>query len=204
MRLNSNLVLEGSRVLLVPYRKEHVDNYHRWMQDPHLQETTESEPLSLEEEYAMQQSWYEDEDKCTFILLDPSLPDTEGTGRHGGGMAGDVNLYFNDHDTRQTAEIEVMVAEPACRRKGMAREALELIMAFAHSRLQVTCFRAKILEHNAPSIQLFTSMGFAETQRVECFNEVHFELAVTGGAMDKLVSLASQLKSRKYDEGAAE
>ena len=24
--------------------------------------------------------------ECTFILLDPTLPDTEGTGRHGGGM----------------------------------------------------------------------------------------------------------------------
>lgn len=24
--------------------------------------------------------------ECTFILLDPTLPDTAGTGRHGGGM----------------------------------------------------------------------------------------------------------------------
>ena len=23
--------------------------------------------------------------ECTFILLDPALPDTEGTGQHGGG-----------------------------------------------------------------------------------------------------------------------
>lgn len=26
--------------------------------------------------------------ECTFILLDPDFPDTEGTGAHGGAMAG--------------------------------------------------------------------------------------------------------------------
>jgi hypothetical protein len=47
-----------------------VDTYHGWMADPALQAATASEPLTLEEEYAMQRTWLEDEDKCTFIVLD--------------------------------------------------------------------------------------------------------------------------------------
>jgi Acetyltransferase (GNAT) domain len=57
--------------ILVPYRPEHVRQYHAWMHqnDGALLQATASEPLSLEEEYDMQQSWYLDEKKCTFIIL---------------------------------------------------------------------------------------------------------------------------------------
>ena len=137
---NCNLTIQSSAgaAVLVPYRPEHVAQYHAWMADPSLQELTESEPLSLQEECDMQRSWRDDPDKCTFIVLDPSLPDSAGTGSHGGAMAGDVNLYFNDHEDRGTAEIEVMVAEPASRGKRVAQEALWMVMAYAVSRLGVS------------------------------------------------------------------
>jgi hypothetical protein len=60
MRDNADLMIRGQRVLLVPYRQEHVPLYHAWMQNETLQELTASEPLTLEEEYEMQQSWTED------------------------------------------------------------------------------------------------------------------------------------------------
>ena len=49
----------------------------------------------------MQESWVNDPNKETFILLDRSLQ-----GEDGGAMAGDVNLYWNDADDAQAAEIE--------------------------------------------------------------------------------------------------
>jgi hypothetical protein len=54
MKANQDTIITGKSVLLIPYKKEHVLTYHGWMQDPFLQETTASEPLSLEEEYKMQ------------------------------------------------------------------------------------------------------------------------------------------------------
>lgn len=52
--------VEGEKVILVPYMREHVPKYHEWMQDPLLLQATGSEPLTLEQEYEMQLSWTQD------------------------------------------------------------------------------------------------------------------------------------------------
>lgn len=52
--------LEGEKVILVPYMKEHVPKYHQWMLDPVLLEATASESLTLEQEYQMHLSWTQD------------------------------------------------------------------------------------------------------------------------------------------------
>nr|CDJ97761.1 acetyltransferase [Haemonchus contortus] len=69
MRLNENTKIVGSKVVLVPYEKEHVLKYHKWMEDEELRRLTGSERLSLDEEYEMQQNWRVDGDKLTFIIL---------------------------------------------------------------------------------------------------------------------------------------
>ena len=39
--------------------------YHHWMQSPELLEQTASERLTLDQEYEMQQSWFQDENSKT-------------------------------------------------------------------------------------------------------------------------------------------
>lgn len=140
--------------------------------------------------------------ECTFILLDPDLPDSPNTGCHGGGlytintsmsttnpcistmisstnvyllyagMIGDVNLYWNDHDEPNTAEIEIMIAEPQSRRKGIASEALNLFMAYAIHNLGVTKFCAKIGDRNKASQQLFARLGYRQESHSDIFKEI--------------------------------
>jgi len=196
MRLNEDICIAGQKVVLVPYRREHVPQYHQWMQDPELLELTCSERLSLEDEYENQAAWQADPRKCTFIVLDrtsssPAPP-----------MAGDVNLFVlaadeesaderadNDIDLKHTAravevEIEVMIAERGSRRKGLAQEALSLMMAFFLERggVRVSAFVAKILQSNKASIKLFSSLGFTEFRRIEAFEEVHMQFDVKSHA----------------------
>ena len=170
MRKNWNIKIVGEKVTLVPYRHCHVAKYHEWMKDPYLQEMTASEPLSLKEEYEMQTSWRDDETKCTFIVLEKNGSSAE--------MIGDVNLYFHDSDEPTTGEIEIMIAEPSRRRKGLATEALKLFMQFAVSTLGTTKFVAKISNKNTPSIGLFKSLGYNIYKLVEAFDETHMDFVV--------------------------
>ena len=119
MKLNYETCIVGTKCVLVPYRPCHVTKYHEWMQQSFLLEMTGSEPLSLDEEVAMQQTWRDDDHKCTFIILArdqchfqppqqqeddnnqvvPTTredPDFCPCNLH--AMVGDVNLFFSEED----------------------------------------------------------------------------------------------------------
>ncbi|KAL5341308.1 GNAT domain-containing protein [Aspergillus crustosus] len=140
MLLNATTAISTSKVLLVPYSKWHVPRYHEWMQDEEIQEATASEPLTLEEEYAMQQSWRNDADKLTFIIclpltednhessdLEPLTPESDSPTR----LIGDMNLFLriDDGDDGTSSpeiigEIELMIAEKKDQKRGFGKAAL--------------------------------------------------------------------------------
>uniref|UniRef100_A0A8C3WEH8 N-acetyltransferase 9 n=1 Tax=Catagonus wagneri TaxID=51154 RepID=A0A8C3WEH8_9CETA len=130
MRLNQNTLLLGTKVVLVPYTPEHVPRYHEWMKSEELQRLTASEPLTLEQEYAMQRSWREDADKCTFIVLAAEAWRGHSGPSEESCMAGDVNLFLTDLGDPSLGEIEVMIAEPSCRGRGLGTEAVLMMMAY--------------------------------------------------------------------------
>ncbi|OWF37494.1 N-acetyltransferase 9-like protein [Mizuhopecten yessoensis] len=179
MLINANTVVKSEKIILVPYENHHVPRYHQWMQSKELQQLTASEPLSLEEEYQMQQSWRQDEDKCTFIILDLAIYSPSGKDEDEiSAMVGDVNLFFNDEDNKHSAEIEIMIAEPSARRKGFGKETLLCMMQYGVQTLKVQEFTAKIGFSNVASIQLFHKLGFKEVSRSEVFEEVTLKHSV--------------------------
>ncbi|KAI8876170.1 hypothetical protein K501DRAFT_327167 [Backusella circina FSU 941] len=184
MKLNEDLILVGEKIVLVPYLAEHVPKYHEWMKSPFLQEMTASEPLTLEEEYEMQQSWHDDENKLTFIIT--SLPNDSTDHletmsineiKQKTVMVGDVNIFLNDPDNDLTfGEIEVMIAETDYRKTGRGKEAITLIMGYAMQELGLKTFHAKISLKNQPSIQLFQSkFNYYEIAKSEVFEEITLE-----------------------------
>lgn len=189
MRLNAHTAVVGDTVVLVPYRVEHVEKYHAWMQSVELRELTASEELTLEQEYAMQRSWQEDEDKLTFIILArplepvPSDSEVELTNEDIKAlpMIGDVNLFFKNprDDPEFEVECEVMIAEPAYRGQRRAHAALVLLLSYACDKLGIRkeSFVARIGSANMRSIALFTSLGFEVVRTVAVFEQVEMRVA---------------------------
>jgi len=225
----------GQKTVLVPYRPEHLPTYHEWMQDPYLLEMTGSEPLSMEEEIAMQQSWRDDDAKCTFIVLEKgacvglSGDDCSGYCSDGSdgtctirlsqdfveqnlkAMIGDVNLFLSEEDHVETddeddgdndtnaetaaaadpvnqeasdestalvkqAELDIMIAEPSARGKGMGSEASRIMMLYGAQNMGIRRYFAKIKKENDSSKTLFGKLKFVECNYVECFGEHEYEL----------------------------
>ncbi|KAF9093743.1 N-acetyltransferase 9 [Mortierella sp. AD031] len=204
MFANENIALVGQRCVLVPYLKRHVDHYNKWMQSPELLEMTASEPLTIEEEYEMQESWRVDENKCTFIILAREGPEQDITPENALAqpMVGDVNLFFNDHDDPHSAEIEIMIAEPSYRRKGMGLEALRMMVTYAYQSLGTKRITAKISTENKGSIQLFlTQLGFVQIGYSQIFEEVTLErtLTVSGSSISTPFSLSKETDADAED-----
>ncbi|KAG8446332.1 hypothetical protein GDO86_013968 [Hymenochirus boettgeri] len=177
MRGNQDTTLRGQQVLLVPYEPHHVPRYHEWMKSPELQILTASEPLTLEQEYDMQRSWREDLDKCTFIILDAlkwdqGIPEEQC-------MVGDVNLFLTDPDNPSLAEIEVMIADPSYRGRGLGGESVRLMLYYGVTSLRISIFEAKIGQENVASVRLFHKLHFQEVSSSEVFKEVTLQWEVT-------------------------
>ncbi|CAA7047178.1 unnamed protein product [Microthlaspi erraticum] len=183
--------LEGKRVVLVPYMAEHVPRYHNWMQDEELLQATGSEPLSLEQEYEMQISWTQDPNKRTFIVLDKDFikEDLLHGEPHVEAMTGDVNIYMNDVDDPKVAEVEIMIAEPGSRGKGLGKESVLMMMAYAVKNLEIHKFTAKIGDSNSASLSLFRKLGFEESSYSNIFKEVTLEYIVTDLRRAELLKL---------------
>jgi len=175
MKLNSETNIFGKLTILVPYKSCHVDKYHHWMEDVNLRELTASEALTIEEEYAMQRSWCEDPDKCTFIILHRQKFEC-GNCSEVDAMVGDVNLFFNVADDKQCAELEVMIAERDVRGQGLGKEAALSMIYYAISYLGVKRFVVKIGTDNLASLSLFKKLGFNEVSRSDVFKEVTMTL----------------------------
>ena len=150
---------------IIPYTADLVPTYHSWFQTfPELLSLTATDPLTLEEEEANQVSWETDVSKLTGLICDADRK-----------PVGDVNVFFDVENS--TGEINVMIADPSARRKGLAREAIRVAMA--ESKLVfpgVSHFLAKIDEDNVASQALFESLGFLEVKRVAVFREIHYQL----------------------------
>ncbi|KAF4553947.1 Acetyltransferase (GNAT) domain-containing protein 2 [Elsinoe fawcettii] len=160
MRVNEHTAILGNKVLLVPYEKPHVPTYHEWMQDESLRTLTASEPLDLNEEYAMQIAWRLDHDKLTFIICFPlpshlALPPVSAiSARHHDTpdtMIGDINLFLTPDSSEPlhpslpsdpaapayvVGEVEIMIASLSARRQGRGLAALRCFIAYIKAHLE--------------------------------------------------------------------
>ncbi|PYH92354.1 N-acetyltransferase [Aspergillus ellipticus CBS 707.79] len=183
MLLNSKTAISTSTVLLVPYSKWHVPRYHEWMKDEEIQEATASEPLSIEEEYAMQESWRQDPDKLTFIVCLPAPGSEAGSPTqqihdaddHPDRMVGDINLFLRiddgeegDAEPQIIGEIELMIAEKTNQRRGFGKAALYSFLRFIVDR--ETEILDEFVSRDDSASQMMAEKGLVAPWKFSCLS----------------------------------
>lgn len=172
------------------------------MLDPEILDTTASEPLSLDEENAMQASWREDGDKITFIaclpLLSPEASLRVQADDSPDRMVGDINLFLTPAEEDEEGcigEIELMIAETKFRRRGLGRAAVLAFMRYLESHLD------EILSEYASSFQ-HGDQNEGQDQSPERRNMKLLQLRVKIGSKNlKSIGLFESLGFVKTGEG---
>ena len=175
--------LQTKNLILVPYGKHLVPNYHKWMQSDELCAQTDSIKLSLEDEFIAQQCWMDDETKLTFIVCELSKYESttgDSNEKEAQSMIGDINLFFNekgDDDVPKIyAELSVMIANQQSRRKGYGIEAVLAVMNYVQQTFpQPPALIAIIGEQNSPSLRMFENkLGFKQFKFMKAFQQFKF------------------------------
>lgn len=90
-------------------------------------------------------------------------------------LVGDINVFFqSDQDS---AELNIMIADPSSRQKGYASEALMLVMVYCVQKYNVGKFFVKVLSKNQTARNFFGKHGFRQKGDVDAFGEVLLEIS---------------------------
>lgn len=101
-------------------------------------------------------------------------------------LIGDTNLFIDNESN--SAETEIMIAEPDARGKRFGWEAMLMMMKFGANSLHCRRFTAKIGFSNVTSQRMFEKMQFNEISRSNVFEEITFERECTRDWLDWLES----------------
>ncbi|CAN9370378.1 unnamed protein product [Alternaria alternata] len=225
MKVNEHQAILTPRLLLVPYSSHHVPTYHEWMQDEVYQEPTILRTVGIfprtdwdagvAEAYRIRATDAPGGHHRILSTMVKVSPETEDAPDR---MVGDVNLFLypceEGDDVEQqegcgtekvdmVGELEIMIARPSARGKGLAKEALQAFIWYISTSLpaileeyakgtndtgklkSLSYLRVKIDKDNTRSINLFKSLCFSQVSEPNYFGEVELRsMDIHGGIAD--------------------
>lgn len=148
--MNCKITLEGDRITLTSFNSEHTEQLVKWRNDEDIiRYFLNPNPLKTEDHL----NWYNnsyllDDDRIDFVITDKQSGEAAGT-------AGIKNIASGN------IELSYAVGNRAARGKGLAKEAVKMLMDFAKKEYGATRASACIHEENAASRGFIINLGFS-------------------------------------------
>jgi RimJ/RimL family protein N-acetyltransferase len=112
-----------------------------------------------------------------FQAVDDDDGDEGGGGAGGGARGGRASPSGEGAAPTTCAEVEVMIAAPSARGRGLGAAAVRLLLAYARKHCGLRAATAKVGRGNAASLSMFQGrLGFGVVRDVEVFDERHLRV----------------------------
>jgi len=151
--MGENVVfLRGEQIDLVVKNIEHINTYHKWVNDPIVRNYIGVEiPLTLE---IMKKEWFSDvrDEKNIWLEIwhkEDQIPI---------GLVG----FFQIHNISRRAEIGITIGEPEYWGKGIGTEAVSLMLNYGFNTLNFRKIVAGVNAPNTRSLGMCKKLGFIE------------------------------------------
>jgi diamine N-acetyltransferase len=146
-------MIRGERIVLRAIEREDLPNYVQWLNDPVVLEYFgEFVPLSL----AQEEQWYEqmlqDQKQRNFAI--------EYEGQHIGGAG-----FANIDGRNQSAEVGLLIGNPALWDQGLGREVLQMLLDFGFCQMNLHRIYLQVLAENRRAVHLYETLGFQHEGR---------------------------------------
>jgi RimJ/RimL family protein N-acetyltransferase len=152
-------MLKGNNVLLGPVKREYIESYLKWFNDPEItQYLTIFRPLTR----MMEEDWIENlknrKDTIAFAII---IRDGTGVEK----LIGNCGLHEIDWKNR-VGEVGIIIGEKEYQGKGYGTEAMELLLEYGFKTVNLNRIQLRVYEFNSRAIGSYNKIGFVEEGRM--------------------------------------
>lgn len=155
-------MLKGERLRLGPIKRNYIESFLKWFNDPELTRYLEIyRPMTRMAE----EEWIEKiKDREDTIHLSIIVPSEDGSDK----LIGNCGLH-KIHWKNRSAEIGIVIGEKEYQNKGYGTEAIELLLEYGFNTVNLNRIELTVYEYNKRAIKTYKKLGFIEEGRKRQF-----------------------------------
>ena len=152
-------MLKGERITLGPVKKEYIESYLKWFNDP---EITQNLNMFRPFTRMMEEDWIENlknrDDTIVFAII---IPDENNVEK----LIGNCGIHAIDWKNR-VAEVGITIGEKKYQSKGYGTEAMEVLLEYGFKTVNLNRIQLRVYEFNSRAINSYNKIGFIEEGRM--------------------------------------
>lgn len=155
-------MLEGTRVKLGPIKREYIDSFLKWFNDPEIiQYLAAYLPMTRMAEETWMENLKDRDDTIRFSIV---IPQEDGSEK----LIGNCGLHNIDWKNR-VAEVGIVIGEKEFQGKGFGTEAMELLLEYAFNTVNLNRIELYTYSFNERAQKSYNKVGFVEEGRKRKF-----------------------------------